>query len=194
MVHGEEDSWRRTEMPPHCDSLDGPVASAAHAALDADDVTLVLPYVREDAEGEVRTVFSSVRSARSLGDAAREVADRLFLETVVRLHRAGEGASYDGLKPAGLDVGPVIPLAERAIEAGTAHVVAEFLTGVLHAELQQRMEHVRALASRKDASIGDARAYVNAMLGFQVYCHHLFQAMHADAHGDVAPQHAHAQH
>ena len=98
-------------MPPHCDSLDGPVVTAARQALETDDLDLILPFVHEDGEAEVRAMFASVQSVRGLGEATREIADRLFFETVVRIHRAGEGAPYTGLKPAGLDVGPVIPLA-----------------------------------------------------------------------------------
>ena len=99
-------------MPPHCDSVDGPVVNAARTALEAGDVALVLPFVRADGEAEVRRVFDSVLPVRDFGPEVREVADRLFYETVVRIHRAGEGAPYTGLKPAGLSVGPVIPLAE----------------------------------------------------------------------------------
>ena len=47
------------------------------------------------------------------------MADLYFFETVVRVHRAGEGAAYNGLKPAGLDEGPVIPIAEKAIETAS---------------------------------------------------------------------------
>src|SRR5512133_2182274 len=150
-------------MPPHCDSLDGPVVAAARQALDAADVNLVLPFVPEDGEEQVRTVFAAVLPVRTLGESAREVADRLFFETVVRVHRAGEGAPYTGLKAAGLDVGPVIPLAERAIETGSAEAVAEYLTGVLNEELRHRLETVSALAAAKDQSVSDARAYVEAM-------------------------------
>lgn len=171
-------------MPPHCDSLDGPVVTAARQALEANDVDLVLPFVPEDGEAEVRVVFDRVQPARGLGEAAREVADLLFFETVVRLHRAGEGAPYTGLKPSGLDVGPVIPLAEKAVESGSAREVADYLTGVLHEEMTHRMEKVNALAATKDRSVSDARAYVEAMLGFEVYSHHLLQALHASAHED----------
>jgi hypothetical protein len=169
-------------MPPHCDSLDGPVVTAARRALDADDVDLVLPFVPEEAETEVRAVFDRVRPARGMGETAREVADQLFFETVVRVHRAGEGAPYTGLRPSGLDVGPVIPLAEKAVETGSAQEVAEFLAGVLHEELSHRLERVTALATTQDRSVPDARAYVEAVLGFEVYSHHLFQAMRAAAH------------
>lgn len=100
-------------MPPHCDTMDGPVVTAARKALDANDVTLALAYVPESGEAEVRAAFDKVQKARKAGPEAREVADLYFFETVVRVHRAGEGAAYTGLKPAGLDEGPVIPIAER---------------------------------------------------------------------------------
>lgn len=179
-------------MPPHCDSLDGPVVTAARQALEADDVDLVLPFVPENGEAEVRAVFASVQSVRGLGAAAREVGDRLFFETVVRVHRAGEGAPYTGLKPAGLDVGPVIPLAERAIETGSAEAVAEYLTVVLHEELEHRLEIVNSLAAVKDESVSSARDYVEAALGFQVYSHHLLQALHAPEHSDAGPRDGHS--
>lgn len=171
-------------MPPHCDSVDGPVVTSARQALEASNVDMVLPFVPEDGEDEVRAVFDTVLPVRNLSQAAREVADRLFFETVVRVHRAGEGAAYTGLKPAGLDVGPVIPLAEQAIATGSPEPVAHYLTEVLHDELKHRLEKLSALAATKERSVRDARAWVAAMLGFQVYSNHLLQALHAPAHGD----------
>lgn len=169
-------------MPPHCDSLDGPVVNAARRALDVGEVDIVLPFVPEEAEAEVRAVFDAVVPVRALGREARDVADRLFFETVVRLHRAGEGAPYDGLRPAGLSVGPVIPLAEAAIETGSAAAVEAFLSDVLHDELERRLEQVSILAATKDHSVPEARSYVEAMLGFEVYSHHLLRALQAPDH------------
>jgi Family of unknown function (DUF6448) len=179
-------------MPPHCDSLDGPVVSAARQALDAGDVDVVLPFVSERGEPEIRAMFDTVLPVRGLSEQARDVADRLFFETVVRVHRAGEGAPYTGLKPAGLSEGAVIPLAERAIASGSPLPVAEFLTGVLHDELKRRLEQVNALAVTKDRSVRDGRRYVEAMLGFEVYSHHLLQALHAPAH--AGDEHGHGAH
>jgi hypothetical protein len=166
------------------------VVTAARQALEAGEEDLVLPFVPEDGEAEVRAMFAAVRQVRGLGDAARDVADRLFFETVVRVHRAGEGAPYTGLKPAGLDVGPAIPLAERAIATGSSDELADYLTGVLRDELKHRLEEVNTLAAAKDQSLSDARGYVEAMLGFQVYSHHLLVAMHAPAHGDAGHRHS----
>jgi len=171
-------------MPPHCDSLDGPVVTAARRALEAGDVASVLPYVPASGEDEIRALFGTVLPVRAQGGPAREVADRLFFETVVRVHRAGEGAAYTGLKPAGLDVGPALPLAERAIETGSPAQLADFLGGELHEQLEHRLERVGVLAATRDRSVSDARRYVEAMLGFEVYSHHLYQALQAPAHGE----------
>jgi hypothetical protein len=90
----------------HCDSVDGPVAKAVLKALDNGNLNPVLAYAPTAAEAEIRTVFEKSRKVRGLGADARALADRAFMETVIRLHRAGEGAAYTGLKPAGIDYGP----------------------------------------------------------------------------------------
>lgn len=110
---------------------------------------------------------------------------------MVRLHRAGEGAPYTGLKPAGLDVGPVIPLAEKAIQQGSAEQLGDFLAAVLKGQLERRLEEVRNLEPQHLPSVGAARRYVQAMLGFQVYSHHVYQAMLASGHHEGTVHAAH---
>lgn len=170
-------------MPPHCDSMDGPVVTAARKALEANDVDIALPYVAGDAEDEVRRAFEAVMGARGQGSAAREVADLHFFETVVRLHRAGEGAPYTGLKPAGLDHGPVIPIAERAIETGLPEELIALLTGRVEEEVRERFDQVMDLKARAGGSVVANREYVEAMLDLQVWSHRLYQATTAKAHG-----------
>jgi hypothetical protein len=169
-------------MPPHCDSKDGPVVKAAMKALEAGDVNLILPYVNKKGEREVKEAFRKVTAARKAGGSAREVADLYFLETVVRVHRAGEGAPYTGLKPAGLDVGPVIPLAEKALETENPDKVVKILTDTVRDELTRRFKHAMHLKKGADRGVAEAREYVEAMLGFQVYSHKLYLATKADPH------------
>jgi hypothetical protein len=169
-------------MPPHCDSLDGPVVKAAGAALDRHDVDLVLPYVPAAGEDEVRSAFDAVLKARDQGQDARQVADRYFFETVVRVHRAGEGAPYTGLKPAGLDVGPVIPLAEAAIETGSPDDLAEFLADAVRHEVRDRFAAMLDAKAAASEGVPAARRYVQEMLGLQVWAHKLSRAIHATAH------------
>lgn len=90
-------------MPPHCDTMDGPVVKAATEALEKGNVNFILSWVPKKAEVELRKAFEKTLLARKLGKEAKELADYWFFETAVRLHREGEGASYTGLKPAGLD-------------------------------------------------------------------------------------------
>lgn len=172
-------------MPPHCDSLDGPVVTAARRALDAGNVDIVLPFVHAEGEKEVCALFDRVLAARRLGAAAQETADRLFFETVVRIHRAGEGAPFTGLKPAGMSVGPVLPVAERAVEQQSADDVTALLTNSLREELDHRMERIRTSAQTRERSVEDARRYVEAMLDFEVYSHHLHEAIRAGVHHDA---------
>lgn len=171
-------------MPPHCDSLDGPVVRAAARALEREEVELVLPFVHSDGESEVRAAFQRTLCARAAGGDARDVADRWFFETAVRVHRAGEGAPFTGLKPAGLDVGPVIPIAEHAIESGDATPLVEFLVGELRDEVTRRFDTMREARTTADVdkSVPSERAYVDAMLGLEVWAHHRHRRIIGPAH------------
>ena len=169
-------------MPPHCDSLDGPVVRAAQRALDAANVALVLAFVPKSGETEIIETFEKVRAAREANATCREVADRYFFETVVRIHRAGEGAPFTGLKPAGLDVGPVIPVAEKAIESGSPAALDDALVASVRHELADRFHHLQHLRVGADRGLDGARAYVTAMLGLQVWAHGVYQATRAKAH------------
>jgi uncharacterized protein DUF6448 len=169
-------------MPPHCDSLDGPVVRAAQGALETADVALVLPYVPKSGEREIIDAFDKVLATRKTGAVGQEVADRYFFETVVRIHRAGEGTAFTGLKPAGLDVGPIIPVAERAIEGGDRQVLEDALVQVVRSELAGRFADLERLCKRVDGSVDEARAYVGAMLGLQVWAHGVYKATKARGH------------
>ena len=85
----------------------------------------------EEGEPEVREAFEAVSTAWEQGPAARAVADQHFYETVVRIHRAGEGAPYTGLKPAGLDVGPVTPVALGRRANGDVAANREYVEAML---------------------------------------------------------------
>lgn len=177
-------------MPPHCDSMDGPVVRAAREALEKHNVDLALPFVPESASHDVKAAFEKAVRARKANTDARDVADLYFYETVVRLHRAGEGAPYTGLKPAGLDVGPVIPVAETAIEVGSPNALIDLLTDTLRREVAHRFERMQRLRAHSKDDVASAREYVEAMLGLQVYSHQLYQAMKSNPH-EGGHQHHH---
>ena len=169
-------------MPPHCDSLDGPVVKAAAAALEARNVELVLPYVPEDGEREVKEAFAQTLAVEPLAPTAKKLADEWFFENVVRIHRAGEGAPYTGIKPAGLDHGPVVPVAERAIAAGSPEELVALLTGMVEAAVRERFGRVMERKAHVNGDLAANRAYVEAMLGLQVWSHSIHEALHAEPH------------
>lgn len=110
----------------HCDTLDGPVVQTARTALEKGDVTPLLKWVQADDEKEIRTAFQKTLAVRTKGAEAKELADMYFFETLVRIHRAGEGAPYTGLKP-GEAVDPAVALADRALETGSVDKLVNVL-------------------------------------------------------------------
>lgn len=112
----------------HCDTLDGPVVMTAKSALEKGDVTPILKWVKPEHEGEIRSAFKKTMDVRIKGPEAKEFADMYFFETLVRLHRAGEGAPYDGIKPAGTDLGPAVSGADKALESGSVDDLVKLVT------------------------------------------------------------------
>ena len=158
----------------HCNAIDGPVAKAALMALDTGNVNIALPYAPATAESEIKAAFAQSLKVRALGPDAKTLADRAFVETTVRLHRAGEGAAYSGLKPAGIDYGPAIPVAERAIETGNLAQVKALLVEEdehgLHARLAHVMETQKGIKEPKATKdVPAARERASAELGFVTY-------------------------
>jgi len=160
----------------HCDGLDGPVVTAARAALDADDIRLVLPWVRHNDEAEVQRVFAQVMAIRQKAPEAKQLADTYFLETVVRLHRVSEGAPYTGLKPAGRDLGPAIPAADRALETGDIEPVMQLITEAVTHGLREHYAQVRATQFYAQTHVQAGRAYVEAYVKYIHYVEGLYKA------------------
>ena len=113
---------------------------------------------------------------------AKALADRYFMETAVRLHRAGEGAPYTGLKAAGMDFGPAIPAAEEALESGRIEPIMRVLSEKLGHNLSERFEQAKQMqgASKKPtdaAGVPAARKRVSAELGFIGYVESIYLAI-----------------
>jgi uncharacterized protein DUF6448 len=177
----------------HCDGLDGPVVTLARRALDAGNVNLVLPWVREEDEAQIRESFAHALAVRKLGGEAKALADLHFFETVVRVHRAGEGAPYTGLRPAGRDLGPAVPAADRALEDGSIDKVLKLLNDTVRKGLH---EHFHNAVARKDFAPNDVRAgreYVEAYVPYIHYVEKLWETASAPAHGHYA-EHGEAEH
>jgi hypothetical protein len=167
----------------HCDRLDGPVVTAARAALAAGNVDLVLAWVPEKDEREVREVFAAAMTVRRLGAAAQQLADRHVFETVVRVHRAGEGAPYTGLQPAGLDPGPAIAAADTAVSGGALEPLAKLLGDEVSRGLSERFAHVRHTKGHPPGDVKAGREHVKAYVEFLHYVEGVYEAARRTAHG-----------
>ena len=159
----------------HCDTLDGPVVSAARKALDTGDINLVLAWTQKKDDKEIRNAFDKARAVRKAGGQAKELADAYFFETLVRVHRAGEGAPYTGLKPAG-EIEPGIAAADRAIATGKLEPVADMITKRTQAGLHQQFERVMATRSYGPNNVDAARAHVSAYVQYVHYVEGLYNA------------------
>ena len=167
----------------HCDSVDGPVVKAAQRALDTRDVGAVLIWVGAGDEAEIRAAFDQTLAVRGLDPRARALADRYFFETVVRVHRAGEGAPYTGLKPAGRDFGPAIPAADRALAAGSLEALLHLLAGKLEAGIHSHFEAAFTAKNWKAGDVEAGRRFVKAYVEYIHYVEQLYEAIGAAAHG-----------
>lgn len=179
----------------HCDTMDGPVIKDARKALETKNVDVVLKWVQRNDEAEIRNLFDKTMAVRALNPQAKELADMYFFESLVRIHRAGEGASFDGIKPSGTEVEPGIEAADQAVESGligpVAKETAEHMEKSIRsrfAELQERKEHV-------DDSVEAGREYVKSYVTFIHDIENLHQIVSQnERHGEKAGspiQHVH---
>ena len=160
----------------HCDGMDGPVITAAKQALESGDVNPVLIWVSKKDEAELTKAFQKTLTVRKLNPEAKELADMYFFETLVRIHRAGEGEPYTGIKPAGQDLGPAIPAADKAIMDGKLEPLYKILTNKIHDGLHDRFKEVMKKKGFKKDDVAAGREFVEAYVPFVHYVETIYDA------------------
>lgn len=168
----------------HCDTLDGPVVKTAQKALSTGDITPVLKWVRQEDEKEIKALFQKTIIVRAKGKEAQELADMYFLETLVRLHRAGEGVPYTGLKPAEA-IDPAVTEADKALEGGSAEILITLLNTAVSTGIQKRFNQAKAAKEHADRNVEAGREFVEAYVQFT----HYVEKLHKDAVGEMGHQH-----
>jgi Family of unknown function (DUF6448) len=174
----------------HCDTLDGPVVTAARTALVNGKLEPVLAWVQPGDEAEIRRAFASALAVRKAGKEARELADRWFFETLVRVHRTGEGAPYTGLRPAGTP-DPAVAAADRVLANGDPRPLEELLVRSVREGLHA---HVARLKREKPPSgdVAAGRRWVAAYVPFVHWAEGVYRvASGAAAEHEAAPATAH---
>jgi len=172
----------------HCDTAEGPAVTAGRRALETGNLNHALAWIPADGEAELRDVFAKALTVRGLGADAAELADRLFLETLVRIHRMGEGVGFTGIQPVGTQVDPVVVAADEAIALGSDAALLPMVPAERRAELHERFQATLAV---KDFDVDDVpagRRYLAAYVSFFKYAegeeheHHGHELAHAHGH------------
>jgi hypothetical protein len=172
----------------HCDTLDGPVVQTARIALEKGDVTPLLKWVQADDEKQIRDAFQKTLAVRAKGAEAKELADMYFFETLVRIHRAGEGAPYTGLKP-GEAVDPAVALADKALESGSVDKLVDVLTKAMASGIRDRFQHALETQKHADESVAAGREFVETYVIFTHYVEGLHAIVKGRArHGEGATE------
>jgi hypothetical protein len=185
-------AWAALSSAPafaHCDTLDGPVVAAARKALDTGNINHALIWIKKSDEQELREVYDKAVAVRKAGGQAKELADTYFFETLVRVHRMGEGAPYTGLKPAG-HVEPSVAVADKAIETGKLDEVVKLVSTRMHDGLHRHFEQLMAKKKFKPDDIEAGRAFSNAYVEYVHYVERLYNAAETLA-PDVPGGHRH---
>jgi hypothetical protein len=166
----------------HCDTIEGPTAQDGLKALESADLAHALKWILSEKEAELREVFERALAARELGPEAQEVADRWFMENLVRIHRAGEGAAYTGLQPAGAVVDEKVAAADRSIEQGDLGPLDGLVSTERWPELERRFAKVLERREYDPHDVDAGRSYIEAYVNFFKFAegheHH-----HEHAHG-----------
>ena len=105
------------------------------------------------------------------------------IETLVRIHRAGEGAPYTGLKPAGRDLGPAIPAADRALESGGVEPLLQLLNDTVRKGIHETFTSATAGKNVSHDDVEAGRAHVKAYVEFIHYVERLYESAKQPAEG-----------
>jgi hypothetical protein len=171
----------------HCDTVEGPVISDARSALQKGDISAVLKWVPAGEEARIRGAFGKTMEARSASPAARELADTWFFETLVRVHRQGEGEPYTGIR-SGAALDPGIEAAEKAIAAGSVEGLSKELSTRIDAALQAKYQRLSQTSEHAGHNVEAGRAWVASYVDFMHYVEKLHEIATA---GADAPEHRH---
>lgn len=167
----------------HCDGLDGPVVQAAQKAIATGDVNLVLIWVQKSDEDQIRNAFKQTLDVRKLSPEARQLADLHFFETVVRVHRTAEGAEFSGLKPAGRDLGPAVPAADKALRDGSVELLISLMTPIIQDGIRDHFNKALAKQNFSKDNLDAGRAFVKAYVEYIHCVEALFQTATHPTHG-----------
>jgi len=168
----------------HCDSMSGPVIPEAMAALEKGNITPILKWIKPEYEREVKKAFELAVQVRGESPEAKELADKYFLETLIRIHRAGEGAPYTGIKETPPE--KITILTDHALANGSADELIKKIQAHLAVAIKEKFDKALQASKNKDESVESGREFVEAYVQYTHYVEGIHTAIMSTAshHGD----------
>jgi len=166
----------------HCDTMDGPVIADAKKAIAQKNVNYILKWVRPQDETEIKEAFNLIMKVRVLSPEAQKLSDKYLFETLVRVHRTGEGVPYTGVKPSGTPVDQKILAADKSIELGNLTPLKGLVTKDKVPELTKRFSKVMSLKKFDVNNVKAGREYIEAYVQFFHFAEGEEEAHEANAH------------
>ncbi len=178
----------------HCDTAEGPAVKDGRKALETGNINYALKWIPADGEAELRDVFEKALKVRTFGAEAAELADRLFLETMVRIHRMGEGVGFTGIQPVGTQIDPVVKAADEAIVLGSDADLLPMVPEERRAGLDKRFQAAVAIKDFDVEDVAAGRRYLAAYVSFFKYAEgedHEHHGHEGHGHGEHGCGHEH---
>jgi hypothetical protein len=150
----------------HCDTMDGPLIADARKAMGQNNVNYVLKWVSAANESEIRDAFNLVMKVKGLSHEAKELSEKYFYDTLVRIHRAGEGVLFTGVKPSGTPIDEKVLSADKSIETGNLTPLKGMISEADMPELTERFKKVMSLKNFNVNNVDAGREYIEAYVQF----------------------------
>ena len=150
----------------HCDTMNGPLIKDARLAIAQNNINYALKWVSSKNEAEIKDAFKLMMKVRETGPEGKELAEKYFFETLVRIHRTGEGMSYTGIKPSGTPIDEKIMAADKSIESGNLSPLKDIISKEKLAELTIRFNKVMSLKNFDVNNVEAGREYIEAYVLF----------------------------
>src|SRR5450759_1816323 len=150
----------------HCDTMDVPLIKDARLAIAQNNVNYVLKWVSSENETEIKDAFKLMMKVRETSQEGKELAEKNFFETLVSIHRTGEGVPYTGVKPSGTPIDEKIMAADKSIELGNLSPLKDIISKEKLAELTIRFNKVMSLKNFDVNNVKAGREYIEAYVQF----------------------------
>ncbi|MCK9400672.1 MAG: DUF6448 family protein [Bacteroidales bacterium] len=167
----------------HCDTMDGPLIADAKQAIEQNNVNYTLKWVPAAHEKEIKDAFDLMMKVRGFSTDAKVLAETYFFETLVRIHRAGEGVPFTGVKPSGIPIDEKVLAADKSIEVGNLSPLEGMVSKDDMPELTKRFDKVMSLKKFDVNNVEAGREYIEAYVQFFKFAEGEVEGHAAEGHG-----------